>query len=105
MPALKVRSAPPSRKRSRHHDRRSQTETLPEVETLAIARGLAWKVHMRCNGGYRQETQSMRKCVYRKQLDLETLVATRGPKLSPSHASVFAPLVSSLWKSTGDGRV
>jgi hypothetical protein len=25
-------------------------------------------VHMRCNGGYRQETRSMRKCVYRKQL-------------------------------------
>ena len=34
---------------------------------------------MRCTGGYRQETRSMRKCVYRKQLDLETLVATRGP--------------------------
>jgi hypothetical protein len=29
--------------------------------------------------GYRQETRSMRKCVYRKQLDLETLVAMRGP--------------------------
>jgi hypothetical protein len=27
----------------------------------------------------RLETRSMRKCVYRKQLDLETLVATRGP--------------------------
>ena len=31
----------------------------------------------------------MRKCVYRKQLDLETLVATRGPNfpLSESRAS------------------
>jgi hypothetical protein len=29
--------------------------------------------------GYRQETRSMRRCVYRKQLDLETLVCTRGP--------------------------
>jgi hypothetical protein len=37
------------------------------------------KVHMRCVNGYRQETRSMRKCVYRKQLDLDTLVATRGP--------------------------
>jgi hypothetical protein len=34
---------------------------------------------MRCANGYRQERRSMRRCVYRKQLDLETLVATRGP--------------------------
>jgi hypothetical protein len=26
-----------------------------------------------------EETKSMRRCVYRKQLDLETMVATRGP--------------------------
>jgi hypothetical protein len=50
-----------------------------EVETLGVARSLGWKVHMRCANGYRLETRSMRKCVYRKQLDLETLVATRGP--------------------------
>jgi hypothetical protein len=52
---------------------------LMEVETLGIARSLGWKVHMRCANGYRQETKSMRPCVYRKQLDLETLVCTRGP--------------------------
>jgi hypothetical protein len=46
---------------------------------LGVARSLGWRVHMRCNDGYRLETRSMRKCVYRKQLDLETLVATRGP--------------------------
>ena len=50
-----------------------------EVETLGVARSLGWKVHMRCANGYRLETRSMRKCAYRKQLDLETLVATRGP--------------------------
>jgi hypothetical protein len=50
-----------------------------EVETLGVARSLGWKVHMRCAHGYRESTRSMRKCVYRKQLDLETLVATRGP--------------------------
>jgi hypothetical protein len=33
---------------------------------------------MRCNG-YWEATRSMRRCVYRKQLDLETLVATCGP--------------------------
>jgi hypothetical protein len=39
-----------------------------EVETLGVARSLGWKVHMRCANGYRQETRSMRRCVYRKQL-------------------------------------
>jgi hypothetical protein len=33
---------------------------------------------MRCANGYRQETRSVRRCVYRKQLDVETLVCTRG---------------------------
>jgi hypothetical protein len=44
-----------------------------------MARTLGWKVHMRCAHGYLDNTRSMRRCVYRKQLDLETLVATRGP--------------------------
>jgi hypothetical protein len=39
-----------------------------EVETLGVARSLGWKVHMRCANGYREETRSMRRCVYRKQL-------------------------------------
>jgi hypothetical protein len=34
---------------------------------------------MRCANGYREGIRSMRRCVYRKQLDLETLVCTRGP--------------------------
>ena len=38
-----------------------------EVETLGVARSLGWRVHMRCNDGYRLETRSMRRCVYRKQ--------------------------------------
>lgn len=33
---------------------------------------------MRCTNGYRKSTRSMRRCVYRKQLDLKTLGATRG---------------------------
>jgi hypothetical protein len=56
-----------------------------EVETLGVARSLSWRVHMRCANGYRLETRSMRRCVYRKQLDLETLVATRAQTF-PSHA-------------------
>jgi hypothetical protein len=52
---------------------------LMAVETLGVARSLGSKVHMRCTAGYRESTRSMRRCVYRKQLDLETLVSTRGP--------------------------
>jgi hypothetical protein len=50
-----------------------------EVETLGVAQSLGWKVHMRCATGYREGTKSIRRCVYRKQLDLDTLVSTRGP--------------------------
>jgi hypothetical protein len=28
-----------------------------EVETLGVARSLGWKLHMRCAGGYREETK------------------------------------------------
>ena len=58
---------------------RCSSFVLMEVETLGVARSLGWKVHMRCTDGYRESTRSMRRCVYRKQLDLETLVSTRGP--------------------------
>jgi hypothetical protein len=51
-----------------------------------VARSLGWKVHMRCANGYRQETRAIRKCVYRKQLDLETLIATRGTELPAGEA-------------------
>ena len=58
---------------------RCSTFVLMEVETLGIARSLGWRVHMRCSDGYREGTKSMRRCTYRKQLDLDTLVCTRGP--------------------------
>ena len=44
-----------------------------------MARSLGWKVHVRCTHGYREGTKSIRRCVFRKQLDLDTLVCTRGP--------------------------
>jgi hypothetical protein len=59
-----------------------------EVETLGVAHSLSWKVHMRCATGYREGTRSMRRCVYRKQLDLETLVCTRGPNFPLSRLVV-----------------
>jgi hypothetical protein len=50
-----------------------------QVETLGVARSLGWKVHMRCAHGPRDGMKRVRECVYRRQLDLDTLVSTRGP--------------------------
>ena len=68
-----------------------------EVETLGVARSLGWKVHMRCSDGYRESTRSMRRCVYRKQLDLETLVSTRRPNfpLSRLESRLMCPACGS----------
>jgi hypothetical protein len=52
---------------------------MVEVETLGTARSLGSKVHMRCAKGYRESAKSIRRCVYRKQLELDPLVCTRGP--------------------------
>src|SRR6202166_1451132 len=68
-----------------------------EVETLGVARSLGWKEHMRCTHCYRQQARSMRRCVYRKQLDLETLVSTRGPNfpLSRLESRLMCPACGS----------
>jgi hypothetical protein len=49
-----------------------------QVETLGMARSLGWKVHMRCAPGRRDGMKRVRECVSRKQLDVDTLVCTRG---------------------------
>ena len=48
------------------------TFVLMEVETLGVARSLGWKVICAARAhGYREGTRSVRRCVYRKQLDLD----------------------------------
>jgi hypothetical protein len=76
---------------------RCSTFVLMEVETLGVARSLGWGVHMRCSDGYREGTRSMRRCVCRKQLDLEKLVATRGPNfpLSRLESRLMCPACGS----------
>jgi hypothetical protein len=76
---------------------RCSTFVLMEVETLGIARSLGWRVHMRCSGGYREGTKSIRRCGYRKQLDLDTLVCTRGPNfpLSRLESRLMCPACGS----------
>lgn len=51
------------------------------IETIGEAWSLGWRVHMRCAWGKRDGMKSVRECVYRRELDLETLVCTRGAAL------------------------
>lgn len=48
------------------------------VETIGEAWQLGWSVTARCAWGNRDGLKSIRPCVYSKELDLHTLVWTRG---------------------------
>lgn len=48
------------------------------VETLGEALNLSWAVHMRCLDDGREGLKHKRECGFKRQLDLETLVCTRG---------------------------
>ena len=48
------------------------------VETLGEAWNLSWQIHVRCLDDGRDGMKHRRNCTYRKYLDLETLVCTRG---------------------------
>jgi hypothetical protein len=64
---------------------------------LGMVRSLRWKVQMRYAKGYRESTKSIRRCVYRKQLHLDTLVCTRGPNfpLSRLESRLMCPACGS----------
>ena|SRR5581483_11667729 len=55
------------------------------VETLGEAWSLSWQVHMRCLHDGREGLKHKRACDYRKSLDLETLVCTRGCAFPLAH--------------------
>lgn len=50
------------------------------VETIGEAYSLGWRVHVRCKGGRPEDAgpKSSRECGNRRELELETLVWTRG---------------------------
>jgi hypothetical protein len=50
------------------------------VETIGEAHSLGWRVTARCVRSREDGTssKSSRECIYRKELDIETLVWTRG---------------------------
>jgi hypothetical protein len=49
------------------------------IESLGEAFYSGWRVSVRCAWGKRDGMKSRRECLYRRELDLETLVWTRGP--------------------------
>jgi DNA-directed RNA polymerase subunit RPC12/RpoP len=50
------------------------------VETIGEAFSLGWRVTVRCSHSREDgvHSKSSRECTYRKELDMETLVCTRG---------------------------
>jgi hypothetical protein len=48
------------------------------VETLGEAFDLSWSVHMRCLHDGKEGLKHRRDCNFRRELDFETLVCTRG---------------------------
>jgi hypothetical protein len=48
------------------------------IATLGEALDHGWKVRAFCDFGKRDHTKSVRECMWRRELDLETLVCTRG---------------------------
>lgn len=48
------------------------------VESLGDAMNLSWRVHIRCQDDGMRGLKHKRECGYRAELDLETLVCTRG---------------------------
>ncbi len=48
------------------------------IETIGEALDLGWRVHVRCAWGKRDAMKSIRECIKGYELDLETLVWTRG---------------------------
>jgi hypothetical protein len=54
---------------------------LMVVETLGDALAAGWRITARCAWGKREGMKSKRECHYTRELDLETLVWTRGPNM------------------------
>jgi hypothetical protein len=59
---------------------KAQSRLAMPVETLGQASSQGWRVTVRCADGRTESprSQSSRECSYRRELDIETLVWTRG---------------------------
>jgi hypothetical protein len=62
------------------------------IETLGEALSYGWRVTARCACGKRDGMKSVKECVYRAELDMETLVWTAREKLlafTPGNAAAM----------------
>jgi hypothetical protein len=48
------------------------------VATIGEAMNLSWRIIMRCAWGKQDGMKTRRECTYQRELDVPTLVATRG---------------------------
>jgi len=53
-------------------------EEIVRQETTGEAWNLSWQTHMRCLDDGRRGLKHKRECGYRTELDMNTLVCTRG---------------------------
>jgi hypothetical protein len=60
------------------HEETCSHFVLIGVETLGEAWNLSWPIHMRCLDDGMRGLKHKRECDYRAELDMETLVCTRG---------------------------
>ena len=60
------------------HQKCSLFVLMPEVETLGQAFSAKWGIRLRCGRGARRGIVKIDECRYSVQLDVETLVCTRG---------------------------
>jgi hypothetical protein len=67
------------------------------VETLGEALSYGWRVTARCAAGKQDGMHRHKECVYRAELDMETLVWTRGRSfpLSWVHTRLRCPVCGS----------
>ena len=64
----------------RYRDQQLISIDFMSIETIGEAHPLGWRVIARCaySRGDGPSSKSSRECIYRKELDMETLVWTRG---------------------------
>lgn len=57
---------------------------MPPVETLGQACAYGWRITVRCAHGPRDGMKRIRECVHSYELDMQTLLWTRGPNFPVS---------------------
>ena len=65
------------------------------IETIGEDSNFSWHIHMRCLDDGREGLKHRKRCAYRTELDVQTLVCTRGrdfPLAQISELPAMSPL-------------